>query len=175
MLQAALQSLLEKKPFDEISVQTTPETATINRATFYDHYTDKFALFEALVGAGFHRMLHERKVCDDTGCAVALDALVLATCDYLAQRRSGSAICQKQSAFEPLADAAIIAVIQRVVSLSIAARPGKNKRSKLTATAASWAIFGAAKEWVATPDQVPAEKIVSQVLQIISPLLGDQA
>ncbi len=174
MLQAALQSLLEKKSFDEISVQNIAETATIKRATFYDHYTDKFALFEALVAGGFHRLLHERKVRYEAGCEEALETIILTTCDYLAQRRGGSAECQKQSPFEPLADAAIIAAIQGVIFMGVAAKPNKHKLSKLTATAASWAIFGAAKEWLGSPDRVPAAKVVSQVLRIIGPMLDDK-
>ncbi|MGD1097474.1 MAG: helix-turn-helix domain-containing protein, partial [Bryobacteraceae bacterium] len=42
----ALEKLLEKKEFDEISVQDIADAATVNRATFYDHYPDKFALLE---------------------------------------------------------------------------------------------------------------------------------
>ena len=37
----------DTKPFDEISVQDIAEAATVNRATFYDHYTDKYSLLEA--------------------------------------------------------------------------------------------------------------------------------
>ena len=52
LLQGALQSLLLTRSFEEISVQEIAEAATVNRATFYDHYTDKFALLDALVGSG---------------------------------------------------------------------------------------------------------------------------
>ena len=57
LLQGALMQLLGSKPFDDISVQDITDAATVNRATFYDHYTDKFALLEALIAGGFHRML----------------------------------------------------------------------------------------------------------------------
>src|SRR5208337_1812010 len=46
-LQDALEKLLSKKDFEEISVQDVAETATLNRATFYDHYPDKFACWNA--------------------------------------------------------------------------------------------------------------------------------
>ena len=62
------QTLMQTKSFDEISVQDITEAATVNRATFYDHYTDKFALLEAMVAGGFHRLLHERNVTFDGTC-----------------------------------------------------------------------------------------------------------
>ena len=60
LLQGALATLMQAKSFDEISVQDITEAATVNRATFYDHYTDKFALLEALVAGGFHEFLDQR-------------------------------------------------------------------------------------------------------------------
>ena len=76
------------KSFDEISVQDITEAATVNRATFYDHYTDKYALLDALVGGGFHEFLHERQLRYETGCPAALSAIIQATCDFLTQAHS---------------------------------------------------------------------------------------
>ena len=53
LLQGALRKLMQSKSFDEISAQDITEVATVNRATFYDHYTDKFALLDAMVAGGF--------------------------------------------------------------------------------------------------------------------------
>jgi AcrR family transcriptional regulator len=50
MLFQAFQDLLAEKTFDLISVQDIAERSTLNRATFYDHFTDKFALLEAMMG-----------------------------------------------------------------------------------------------------------------------------
>lgn len=43
-LQAALFSLLEKQPFQRITVNDICKTAMVSRATFYMHYEDKYAL-----------------------------------------------------------------------------------------------------------------------------------
>ena len=83
LLQGALRNLMQSKGFDEIAVQDITEAATVNRATFYDHYTDKYALLEAMVAGGFHALLHERNVSYDGTCPSAVRALILATCDYL--------------------------------------------------------------------------------------------
>ncbi len=43
---ARFEELLGTKSLQAISVQDIAERSTLNRATFYDHYTDKFALFQ---------------------------------------------------------------------------------------------------------------------------------
>ena len=70
LLQGALGALMQNKSFDEISVQDITEAATVNRATFYDHYTDKYALLDAMVAGGFHELLYERQLRYETGCPV---------------------------------------------------------------------------------------------------------
>src|SRR5258708_33299702 len=69
LLQGALGNLMQTKSFEEISVQDITEAATVNRATFYDHYTDKFALMEAMIAGGFHEMLYELQLRHQTGCS----------------------------------------------------------------------------------------------------------
>src|ERR1700761_3606893 len=115
LLQGALRTLMQSRSFDEIAVQDITEQATVNRATFYDHYTDKYALLEAMVAGGFHALLHERNVRYDGTCPSAASALILATCDYLTQTHAGGTECQRQSAFEPLVEAAITSAIRRVL------------------------------------------------------------
>lgn len=114
LLQGALATLMKAKRFDEIAVQDITELATVNRATFYDHYTDKYALLEAMVAGGFHTLLHERQVRYDGTCPSAASAVILATCDYLRQSHAGGDR-RRQSAFEPLIDAAMTSAIGRVL------------------------------------------------------------
>jgi len=172
LLQGALNSLIQSRSFEEISVQDIAEAATVNRATFYDHYTDKFALLDALVAGGFHQLLHARKIQFDGTCPAAACAIIEATCDYLAQIRAEHPDCSGRNSFEPLIDAAITAAICRVLT-------GSRKNtvldssplSAMAATAASWAIYGAARQWSVTPNRAPVNEIVPQILAFVLPML----
>lgn len=171
LLQGALRSLLQSRSFDEISVQDITDAATVNRATFYDHYTDKYALLEAMVAGGFHLLLHERDVRYSGACPAAAGAIVLAVCDYLTAGHAGGA-CDRHNAFQPLVDAAIVNAIQRVLTTGASAcGPDLPPVPALVAAAASWAIYGAAKEWFYTPGHPPAVQIVPQILAIVVPIL----
>jgi AcrR family transcriptional regulator len=170
LLQRALQSLLRKKSLDEILVQDITDAATVNRATFYDHYTDKFALFEAMVAHDFHVLLNERNIRFDGSCSSGLGAIILAVCDYLQRTHSGS--CVRHSAFTPLMDAAVTSAIRRLILA------GASKHAavltlppEIVANTVSWAVYGAAKEWFYTPDRRPAEEIVPTLVRLIIPLL----
>ena len=177
LLQGALLELLGSKQFDEISVQDIADASTVNRATFYDHYTDKFALFEALVAGGFHRMLNERSVRYDGTCPSAAAAIVLAACDYLTtlQVAQGGAL-NRRSNVEALEDAAMVAAIRRVVADGMAKHTIiPEQRRAMQAAAASWAIYGAVKEWLKMPERPAAETIVPEIVALVTPLLGDEA
>jgi AcrR family transcriptional regulator len=49
LIRDALKALLSEKNFESISVQDIAERATVNRATFYAHFQDKFALLDAMI------------------------------------------------------------------------------------------------------------------------------
>ncbi len=57
-LNAALYKLLKEKSFSKITVIDICETANINRMTFYNHYQDKYDLFNESILNGF-RLLRE--------------------------------------------------------------------------------------------------------------------
>jgi AcrR family transcriptional regulator len=173
LLHQALAKLLKSKDFEEISVQEIADAAQVNRATFYDHYTDKSALLECLVGAEFQEMLEERRLRFESGCAAELKAVVLAVCDY--SSRIGRARGKRQP--EPHMESAMIAVLRR--NFAEGMRTHKSNPDvpvELAAAAISWAIYGAAREWALAPrrgggEKCSAEEVANTVVTLVSPML----
>ncbi len=167
LLQDALHKLLETKEFDKISVQDIAEAATVNRATFYDHYADKFQLLECMVGGRFHKLLAERNVQFGGGCSSALKAIVLALCDYLARLQGEGCIRR----LEPHMESAVIAVVRRTLLEGLKLHPPANGISpEMMAAAISWAIYGAVKEWAQTSGRCTAEELAPTVAMLVSPM-----
>jgi AcrR family transcriptional regulator len=168
LLQQALEKLLEIKEFDKISVQDIADRATVNRATFYDHYTDKSALLTAMVGCRFYQLLAERQVQFDGTCAGALKALVLAVSEYLTRMQGPEGTRELQ----PHMESAVIAAIRHILMEGLRQHPPKDGIAvELVAAAASWAIYGAVKEWANTPGRPPAEQMAIEVMAIVAPVL----
>jgi AcrR family transcriptional regulator len=167
LMQQALAKLLENKELDEISVQDIADAATINRTTFYDHYTDKFSLLECMVGSRFHDLLAERDLQFDAGCQSALKAIVMMLCDYLARMKGPD--CKRQ--LEPHMETAIIAVVRRTLLEGLQRHPREDAIApEMVAATASWAIYGAVKEWVRTPDRCSPEEIAQTVMTLVAPI-----
>jgi AcrR family transcriptional regulator len=170
LLQDALKRLLEEKEFDKVTIQDIAEAATLNRATFYAHYPDKFALLEELIRVNFLQLLECRKIRFDGSCATAFHPIILAVCDYLAELRKSRASKQRQ--FEAFVEGTVIDQIRVILMDGYKKHPaeGTNNPDLIVATA-SWAIYGAAKQWVNTPERVPAEEFVATAVNLVRPIL----
>ncbi len=165
MLMEALLRLLNKKEFDDISIQEIADEAGLNRATFYLHYPDKNALLQAMTGARFRDLIARRGL-SFTDCDGALRAIALGVCDYLAE----TAGCPAQLARMPL-EGSIIPVVESMFEEGgekHAMAPGTDP--KLLATTAAWAIFGAARRWHQTPDRIPAEEMAAMIEALVKPI-----
>ena len=171
LLVDALQKVLETKSFEELSIQDIADAATVNRATFYDHYPDKFALLECMVGSRFHELLTKRGVSFNGSCTNALRAIVLGVCDYLASMPALE--CERQRQLEPHLESAVIAVVRAMLLAGLKDHPSIHAVSpEMIATTASWAIYGGAKEWVKTPKRVTSEQAADTVMTLIAPILS---
>ncbi len=171
LLQDALEKLLESNDFEKITVQDIAEAATLNRATFYDHYPDKFALLECLVAARFQKLLATRGVIFDGTCASALGAIILGVCDYLAA--TPGIECARHRQMQPHLESAVLAVVRGMILEGLQRHPTTGDASpEMMAATLSGAIYGAANEWVRTPDRCPSETIVRKVMALLSPLLA---
>ena len=171
LLQDALRRLLEQKGFDNITVQDITEAATLNRATFYAHYPDKFALLEELIRVNFLQLLAQRHVRFDGTCSSAFKAIILAVCDYLLEVQKSHSSDRLQ--FEPFVEATVIDQMRVVLLEGFRQHPQERRISQeMIAAAASWLIYGAVKQWVNTPDRAPAEDFVSVAIELVQPVLG---
>jgi len=162
MLFQAFQDLLAEKAFDLISVQDITERSTLNRATFYDHFTDKFALLEAMIGERFSTLIAARMAGSEGTCEASLRQLILAACDFLAEVSSG---CQKhQRQFEPLVESRVKAILCEFLVEGLKSHQAKNP--ELKATMVSWAIAGAALQW-SREKKTSADQLADAVLPTV--------
>lgn len=165
MLMDALAKLLKSKDFEHISIQEIADEATLNRNTFYLHYPDKTALLQAMTEARFRNLI-ERRGISFTDCNGALRALALGVCDYLVEVTN----CSEKGALIPL-EGAIIPVVEDMLMEGAAHHavvPGIDPA--LMATAAAWAVFGAARRWHQTPNRIPAEIMATKIEAMVKPV-----
>ena len=170
LLQDALRRLLEEKEFDKVTIQDITEAATLNRATFYAHYPDKFALLGELIRVNFLQLFGQRNVRFDGSCSSAFQAIILAVCDYLAEVQKSHSSNQHQ--FEPFVEATVIDQIRLILLEGFRTHPAERRISpEIIAATASWAIYGAVKQWLNTPDRIPAEQFAGVAADLVHPIV----
>jgi hypothetical protein len=73
---------------------------------------------------------------------------------------------------EPHFESAVIAVVRERLLAGVRAHPPATATSpEIIATTSSWAIYGAAKEWLQTPNRTSSEAMADVILALIAPIV----
>lgn len=166
-------ALLAEKSFHSISVQDIAERATLNRATFYAHFEDKYALMDYMIGDLFRESLRRRL---PVGAPFTLDnlgLLIVSVCEYLAEFQGHCAPADRD--LDPRIEARVQQEIYTVLlgwltqtSSDASMQNGVARASReMAASVTSWAIFGAAIEWSRGKRTISAEAQARQILALI--------
>jgi AcrR family transcriptional regulator len=154
LIRDALLALLAEKSFETINVQDIAERATINRATFYAHYSDKFALLNALVREDVAARLAQGDPLSIRSVRSMLLAVGSNVFGFVADHRK----CRIDRDFEP--------EFQRAIETELTdfLLPAFGDR---TASLISSALVGAAMNWRHRAPKSPTEPIVTTVVEIL--------
>jgi hypothetical protein len=121
-----------------------------------------------MVGTRFGELLDALGVRFDGGCSSALRGIVRGVGDYLAT--APGAECTRQL---PHMEAAVINVVRGMLLNGLKLHPpAEGVSAEMLAATLSWAIYGAAKEWVRTPGRCPSEEVVEQVMGLVQPMFA---
>jgi AcrR family transcriptional regulator len=165
LLEGAFMELVHEKGFQAVSVQDVAERAEINRATFYAHFPDKYALLDHVIQQGFRQEL-ERRMLKTCGFSNEnLRALIVAVLEFVARANAQSHLPQPQ--FESLVETQIkndvCVLLQHWLE-----QEGNCADPATSSTAASWAIYGLALQWSREKKRLPAEEYAGKILGLIA-------
>src|SRR5215211_6377031 len=165
----AFNELVSEKGHTGLTVQEIAERATINRATFYAHFTDQYELFDHVISEAFRDELR-RRLPDSSGLSEEnLKALILAACDYLSRLNTACSRTDRQ--FRPLIESRVQGELYELLLRWIEATPEKASDRQVSpevrASVVSWAIFGAALDWSRDRMAPLSNEIAEQALSVI--------
>ena len=161
----SFENLLAEKGFETISVQDVTDKAQINRATFYAHFQDKYALLDYSIGQMFKQEIEKRTL---NACHYTPDnlrSLILAVCDFLSNMHSECA--QPHQQFESLVEGTIKKIIFDLLSFWL----GQSKvkvSTEIPSTVATWAIYGLASNYSHNKKRPALEKFVDEALPLVA-------
>jgi AcrR family transcriptional regulator len=170
LLQQAFLELFREKGFASITVQDIAERATVNRATFYAHYEDKYALMDSMLREYFQQMVGSKLSPMPQWGVGSLHILISAVFDFLNEVHKGCKPTYSQ--FDPFFERTVqeelydllVTWLQQVPPANI----GRRVPVETIALVASWAIFGAAAQWSHGERAIPAEQMADYVLAVVA-------
>jgi len=167
----AFTELLPEKGFHALSVQNITERAGVNRATFYAHFPDKYALLDFSIQQTFRQEIEKRTL---NACHYSdenLRMLIVAVCEFVSKAHSHCSSTELQ--FESLIETQVKNQLQELLQMWLE-QIGLDVDPKTAATAASWSIYGLALQWSRdkSKKRPSADQFADQILPLIAVNLG---
>ena len=165
LLQQAFMSLMMEGRFRDITVQEIADRATVNRATFYAHFEDKFDLLDSAIRDRFKQDLAPHLGEDSTWSRDRLYALIAGIFDMMAKTNHACAPSDRD--FLPYLERAVQEETHAIL-LGWMRQPGfpgtpTGVTTETLAMVWSWAIFGAATQWSRSERSAQPEELARQV------------
>jgi AcrR family transcriptional regulator len=167
----AFGELVEEKGHRGLTVQEIAERATVNRATFYDHFRDQYELLDYFISEAFRGELRRRLPARPGLEEETLRVLILATCEFLSNLETGCRTRSDRQFIRPMVEAQVQSELYEELLGWLEASPrkanGRLASPENTASVVSWAIFGAGMEWSTNGGARSAEGFADEVLWVI--------
>ncbi len=154
LIREALVSLLVDRNFESITVQDIAGRATVNRATFYAHFTDKFALLDAMIREDLASHLSEGDPLSTTQTRGLLLAVGKNTFAFVGLHRQ----CKIDRDFEPQMQRSMEAELTDFLTPEF---------GHCTAMLIASALVGAAMSWRHQSPNASFEPIVANIVEIL--------
>lgn len=172
LIMDAFMHLSKIKDFDQITVKDITEGATINRATFYYHFTDKYELLEQIINEDM-----VPKVIGQINKATEMnEETIIRTFISITEFQSSTkSQCMKSyESFKSNIEITIKKELEQFFyKLLLENRIGNSEEeAKLMAVMLSWGIYGATINWQYQSD-LSAEEYVKKALPFISKGIGE--
>ena len=165
LILGAFEGLIAEKGFESISVQDVTDKAQINRATFYAHFADKYALLDYSISQKFMQEIEKRTL---NACHYTHDNLrnmIFAVCEFLSQLHTNCG--QPHEQFESLVEGTIKKQIFDLLTHWL--KQTKTKISTdIPATVATWAIYGLASLYSHSKKRPALDKFVNDALPLVA-------
>lgn len=170
LLEQAFIELLQEKDFQDITIQDISHRATVNRATFYAHFEDKYDLLDRFVHQAFNDILAEKVPLSTNTGIDRLQPIILTVIDFIVQIQRHCSISDMQ--IGPLIIFAIQEELMKYLldwfALTPALRFPKGLKSQAAGRVWSWAIIGTAIQWVQVSQKVPASEIAQEITAVLT-------
>lgn len=163
LIREAFRKLLQDKEFEAITIKDIAKTASINRATFYAHYEDKYDLLEEITALAFENMVPEQIVQAKGFTEDVCRQFIKLTYNYIILFYRTCKFSTKSIATQ--IDGKVKQSLHRTIE-SLLKKSGTSINANINAAMISSAIYSAAYYWYET-NESDIERLTDAVILFI--------
>lgn len=167
LIMDAFIDLSMRKDFKNITIKDITTAATVNRATFYYHFMDKYDLLEKVLSESIMREVIQEVSAHEEINRKTLEAIFYSVIKFLTSLNNQ---CQKSyEAFTPQIETIFKYELQ-IFFLEWGQKQWSNRNKmeiEAVAVMLSWALYGAANHWMDNQTTQP-EDYVKQLVHLIN-------
>jgi len=170
LLQDAFASLIQEKDFESITVRDIAERATVNRATFYAHFVDKYEILEARLMESFMTIINLRISGHEVLNGETIQSIFLGVCEF---HEAQNSICKRRNvSLIPVFEIQIKEKIQTILLSFVdkdkmLSTPNAQFLINTASIMLSWGMYGAAYNWNNEGRLISAESFVKQTMPLV--------
>ncbi|MBO8142301.1 MAG: TetR/AcrR family transcriptional regulator [Firmicutes bacterium] len=157
LIMDAFIELATKKDFKDITIKDIASVATVNRATFYDHFLDKYDLLEKVLAEKIMTQVVAEVRGHDQLTEQTIQAIFLSLVQFLTNLASQ---CRRSyETFSPMIEATMKKQLEQTFhGLMRKQWPHQSDETlRVGAVMFSWALYGAVMDWMKTRNGPPEE------------------
>ncbi|MBW5447106.1 TetR family transcriptional regulator [Cohnella sp. CFH 77786] len=162
----AFMTIAKTKDFASISIKDITDAATVNRATFYAHFADKYELLDAVLTDTFFKNMHEHLNCHDRLNEDTVANVFLAITRF--QKELSVQWKKSYESFRPIIENKIKKDLEGLFYLLLTNQnlAVEKEKLKIWSVLLSWEIYGACTDWQQN-STLPAEKYIKTAMPYI--------
>lgn len=153
--------------FNSITVGDITKAATINRTTFYAHFQDKYALFEAFLLDAFTNMVLHKVDAKGPLTEKTLEELIVALCNY---HETSHRCFKRYDSVALLLEENIKLHLEKLILqlISGSAAATDSKPLATAATLLSWSLYGVTYRWNLEGRSESSSELAERVMPLIT-------
>lgn len=169
LLDAFMALVIEKRNIHSISIQEVATRANVNRATFYAHFEDKYALVTTWMCEKFQRALALELPAGSPLQRETMHQLIRTVFEFMALGHRDHSPTDRQ--LEPLFEIVLQQELYAFLLTWLRQVPSETPRPagtlETTAQVISWAIFGPSMQYSLSDRGVSVDDVINRVLVVV--------
>jgi len=171
LLEQAFIEIMNEKGFQDMTIQDITDRATVNRATFYAHFEDKYDMLDSLVRRQVNEALADKVPLAPVYTVERLQQVIITVMEFLLPIQQHCKPTDRQQMTPLFVSAVQEELVKYLLEWLVMSPPALVPQGVNPQTAAnvwSWAIFGTAFQWAQGSQKRSTVEIAREITLVLT-------